>query len=98
VTTWQDAVLQLSAVILPDGMQRIRGHEDQLQMRSFYQEADLISAEVQNTMVRIIIVVVVTVVIIIIVTYIINIVVIIIVTRTSCRCGTLIRKRTSFRR
>lgn len=32
-TSPQDAVLQLSAVILPDGLQRIRGHEDQLQMR-----------------------------------------------------------------
>jgi exosome complex component RRP4 len=48
----QDAALLLSAVILPDGMQRIRGHEDQLQMRSFFQENDVISAEVQNIMVR----------------------------------------------
>jgi len=47
----QEAVLQLSAVILPDGLQRIRGHEDVLQMRQFYQEKDLISAEVQNVMV-----------------------------------------------
>jgi exosome complex RNA-binding protein Rrp4 len=48
----QDAALLLSAVILPDGMQRIRGYEDQLQMRSFFQENDVISAEVQNIMVR----------------------------------------------
>lgn len=33
-------------------MQRIRGYEDQLQMRSFFQENDVISAEVQNIMVR----------------------------------------------
>ncbi|CAM9952959.1 unnamed protein product [Ascophyllum nodosum] len=42
------AVLMLSSVNLPGGQQRIRTYEDQLQMRSFYQEHDLISAEVQQ--------------------------------------------------
>lgn len=33
----------LSSVNLPGGQQRIRTYEDQLQMRSFFQEHDLIS-------------------------------------------------------
>lgn len=37
------AVLMLSSVNLPGGQQRMRTYEDQLQMRSFYQEHDLIS-------------------------------------------------------
>jgi exosome complex component RRP4 len=44
----KDAVLALSSVNLPGGAQRIRTADDQLQMRTFYQEHDLISAEVQN--------------------------------------------------
>ena len=44
----RDAVLQLSSVNLPDGEQRMRTHEDQMQMRSLFEEYDLISAEVQN--------------------------------------------------
>ncbi|CAM9719248.1 unnamed protein product, partial [Heterosigma akashiwo] len=46
----KSAILMLSSVNLPGGVQRIRTYEDQLQMRSFYQEDDLISAEVQNIM------------------------------------------------
>ncbi|CAM9546939.1 unnamed protein product, partial [Ectocarpus sp. 8 AP-2014] len=38
----------LSSVNLPGGQQRMRTYEDQLQMRSFFQEHDLISAEVQQ--------------------------------------------------
>ncbi|CAN0412637.1 unnamed protein product [Laminaria digitata] len=37
------AVLMLSSVNLPGGQQRMRTYEDQLQMRSFFQEHDLIS-------------------------------------------------------
>lgn len=44
----KDAVLMLSSVNLPGGVQRIRTYEDQLQMRELYTENDLISAEVQN--------------------------------------------------
>jgi len=44
----KDAVLQLSSVNLPGGVQRMRTHEDQLQMRSLFTENDLISAEIQN--------------------------------------------------
>ncbi|KAF0682881.1 Aste57867_25016 [Aphanomyces stellatus] len=44
----QDAVLMLSSVNLPSGAQRRRTTEDQLQMRSFFQEGELISAEVQE--------------------------------------------------
>ncbi|OQR90014.1 exosome complex exonuclease RRP4 [Thraustotheca clavata] len=44
----QDAVLMLSSVNLPGGAQRRRTYEDQLQMRSFFEECELISAEVQE--------------------------------------------------
>ncbi|CAK4647994.1 hypothetical protein LEN26_006124 [Aphanomyces euteiches] len=44
----QDAVLMLSSVNLPSGAQRRRTTEDQLQMRSFFEEGELISAEVQE--------------------------------------------------
>lgn len=44
----KDAILQLSSVNLPGGVQRIRTYEDQLQMRTLFTENDLISAEVQN--------------------------------------------------
>lgn len=46
----QNAVLMLAAVHLPGGVQRRRTHEDSLNMREYYQEGDLISAEVQNVM------------------------------------------------
>jgi exosome complex component RRP4 len=42
------AVLQLSSVHLPGGEQRMRTYEDQLQMRTFFEEGDLVSAEVQS--------------------------------------------------
>jgi exosome complex component RRP4 len=44
----QDASLMLSAVNLPGGAQRRRTYEDQLQMRTFFIENDLISAEIQE--------------------------------------------------
>lgn len=44
----QDASLVLSAVTLPGGAQRRRTYADQLQMRSFFVENDLISAEIQE--------------------------------------------------
>mmetsp|Transcript_1001 Transcript_1001/g.2394 ORF Transcript_1001/g.2394 Transcript_1001/m.2394 type:complete len:318 (-) Transcript_1001:112-1065(-) len=44
----QDAILMLSAINLPGGVQRRRTASDVLQMRTFYQENDLISAEVQQ--------------------------------------------------
>lgn len=43
-----DAVLQLSSVNLPGGELRRRQAEDELTMRRYLQEGDLISAEVQN--------------------------------------------------
>lgn len=43
----KEAVLQLSSVNLPGGEQRMRSYEDQLQMRAFFNEGDLVSAEVQ---------------------------------------------------
>lgn len=42
------AFLLLSAVTLPGGVQRRRTYEDELNMRSFFSEGDLISAEVQE--------------------------------------------------
>lgn len=44
----KDAMLQLSSVNLPGGVQRMRTYEDQLQMRSLFTEGDLVCAEVQN--------------------------------------------------
>jgi len=43
-----DGVLPLSSVNLPGGELRRRGAEDELSMRKYLQEGDLISAEVQN--------------------------------------------------
>jgi len=44
----QEAILQLSSVNLPNNQQRRRNAEDQLQMRSFFAEDDLVSCEVQE--------------------------------------------------
>ncbi|KAI9203465.1 uncharacterized protein BJ171DRAFT_425308 [Polychytrium aggregatum] len=44
----QDAVLLLSSVNLPGGVQRRKSESDELQMRSFFAEGDLVSAEVQQ--------------------------------------------------
>jgi len=48
VNSYQHAVLNLASITLPGGEQRRRSEEDQLAMRSFFKEGDLISAEVQN--------------------------------------------------
>lgn len=44
----RDAVLQLSSVHLPGGEQRMRNAEDQLQMRTLFEEGDCVSGEIQN--------------------------------------------------
>ncbi|KAE8891367.1 hypothetical protein PF005_g21316 [Phytophthora fragariae] len=44
----QDGSLMLSSVTLPGGAQRRRTYADQLQMRAFFVENDLISAEIQE--------------------------------------------------
>ncbi|WFD32908.1 Exosome complex component rrp4 [Malassezia sp. CBS 17886] len=43
-----DASLQLSSINLPGGIQRKKLESDELQMRSFFQEGDLVVAEVQS--------------------------------------------------
>ncbi len=43
VVVLQDAVLMLSSVNLTGGVQRRRTVEDQLQMRTYFQENDLVS-------------------------------------------------------
>ncbi|WFD45196.1 Exosome complex component rrp4 [Malassezia psittaci] len=43
-----DASLQLSSVNLPGGIQRKKLESDELQMRAFFQEGDLLVAEVQS--------------------------------------------------
>jgi len=48
VNSKQDAALLLSSINLPDGELRRRTKEDALQMRNFFVENDLISAEVQQ--------------------------------------------------
>lgn len=47
IRSQKDANLLLSSVNLPGGVQRMRTHEDQMQMRMLYTEHDLISAEIQ---------------------------------------------------
>jgi len=44
----KEAVLQLASVTLPGGAQRIRTYEDQLTMRTLFEENDLVCAEIQN--------------------------------------------------
>lgn len=48
INSQKDALLQLSSVNLPGGVQRMRTYEDQLQMRTLFTENDLLSAEIQN--------------------------------------------------
>lgn len=43
-----DASLQLSSINLPGGVQRKKLESDELQMRAFFQEGDLVVAEVQS--------------------------------------------------
>ena len=44
----QDGILMLSSVNLPDDVQRRRTWEDELNMRTFFAEGDLVCAEVQS--------------------------------------------------
>ncbi|KAJ3302410.1 exosome non-catalytic core subunit rrp4 [Kappamyces sp. JEL0829] len=44
----QDAILMLSSINLPGGVQRKKTESDEMEMRSFFSEGDLLSAEVQN--------------------------------------------------
>ena len=44
----QDATLQLASINLPGGVQRRKTGTDELQMRTFFQEGDLVLAEVQS--------------------------------------------------
>lgn len=48
VNSRQDAVLHLSAIHLADGVQRRRTEADSLAMRAYFEESDIISAEVQS--------------------------------------------------
>lgn len=48
IGTTTDASLQLSSVNLPGGVQRKKLESDELQMRMFFQEGDLVVAEVQS--------------------------------------------------
>ncbi|CEH19506.1 Exosomal 3'-5' exoribonuclease complex, subunit Rrp4 [Ceraceosorus bombacis] len=48
IASRQDAVLSLSSVNLPGGVQRRKLESDELQMRVFFQEKDLLVAEVQT--------------------------------------------------
>lgn len=46
----QDAQLMLSAINLAGGVQRRRTHEDELNMRTYFSENDVISSEVQTVL------------------------------------------------
>ena len=48
VNSYQHAHLALTSINLPGGVQRRRSEEDQLNMRQFFKEGDLISAEVMQ--------------------------------------------------
>jgi len=46
----QDAILMLASVNLPGGVQRRKLESDELQMRTYFEEGDLLVAEVQQVM------------------------------------------------
>ncbi|KAI9018739.1 hypothetical protein CLU79DRAFT_705466 [Phycomyces nitens] len=48
VNARQDAILMLSSVSLPGGVQRRKNESDELQMRQFFAEGDVLVAEVQS--------------------------------------------------
>ncbi|KAJ2907812.1 Exosome complex component rrp4, partial [Coemansia aciculifera] len=48
VNARQDGVLLLSSINLPGGIQRRKSESDELQMRTFFAEGDLVFAEVQS--------------------------------------------------
>ena len=45
INATQNGMLMLSSINLPGGVQRRRNLEDELQMRSFFSEGDLISVQ-----------------------------------------------------
>ncbi|EXX73261.1 Rrp4p [Rhizophagus irregularis DAOM 197198w] len=49
INSRQDAVLLLSSINLPGGVQRRKTEADELQMRKFFSEGDLLVAEVRET-------------------------------------------------
>ena len=48
IGSYQHAILNLTSINLPGGVQRRRSEEDQLNMRQFFKEGDVISAEVMQ--------------------------------------------------
>ena len=46
--TQREGILNLTAINLPQGEQRIRNEEDQMQMRIYFKENDLFSGEIQQ--------------------------------------------------
>jgi len=48
INAGKDGNLLITAINLPQGEQRRRSEEDKLNMRSFFEEADLLSGEVQQ--------------------------------------------------
>ncbi len=48
ISSKQDATLQLASINLPGGIQRRKSASDELQMRSFFNEGDLVLSEVQS--------------------------------------------------
>ena len=48
INSYQHAILNLTSINLPGGVQRRRSEEDQLNMRNFFKEGDIISAEVMS--------------------------------------------------
>jgi exosome complex component RRP4 len=46
INSYQHAVLNLTNINLPGGEQRRRSEEDQMAMRKFFKENDIISAEI----------------------------------------------------
>lgn len=48
INAQRDAVLPLSSINLASGEQRMKTYEDQLSMRTLFEEQDLICAEIQN--------------------------------------------------
>lgn len=48
INSYQHGVLNLTSINLPGGIQRRRSEEDQLNMRKFFVEGDMISGEVMQ--------------------------------------------------
>jgi len=48
VNSYQHAILNFTSINLPGGIQRRRNEEDQMNIRSFFVEGDMISAEIMQ--------------------------------------------------